>query len=126
MPEKATHEMCSPELDWGSIILTMIYIVDFGSQTTHLISRRLKDLGADSQIIHPEDALAKITEDKPAGLILSGGPASVYEKGAPTVDKKIFELGIPALGICYGFMTIARELGGVVDAGRKKFSPSQF
>src|SRR3990167_4886608 len=112
MPEKATHEMCSPELDSGSIILTMIYIVDFGSQTTHLISRRFKDLGAESLIIHPEETLAKIKEDKPAGLILSGGPASVYEKGAPTIDKKIFEQEIPILGICYGMQLTSHLLGG--------------
>ncbi|OGH12753.1 MAG: hypothetical protein A2776_00775, partial [Candidatus Levybacteria bacterium RIFCSPHIGHO2_01_FULL_40_10] len=97
-----------------------------GSQTTHLISRRFKDLGAESLIIHPEETLAKIKEDKPAGLILSGGPASVYEKGAPTIDKKIFELGIPVLGICYGFMTIAKLLGGEVVAGRKEYGPAKL
>ena len=102
----------------------MILIVDFGSQTTHLIKRRLSDLGVPSEIVHPEDALEKIKEQKPAGIILSGGPASVYDKGAPTVSKKIFEHKIPILGICYGFQLTAKLLGGKVIAGRKEYGPA--
>ncbi len=85
----------------------MIIIVDFGSQTTHLIGRRIRDFGVPVQIVDPKNAVASITTEKPAGIILSGGPASVYEDGAPTVDKKIFELGIPILGICYGWQLTA-------------------
>lgn len=102
----------------------MIYIIDFGSQTAHLIKRRLRDLGAESELIHPEDALSKIDEKKPHGIILSGGPASVYDKGAPTVSKKIFANTIPILGICYGFQLTAKLLGGKVISGRKEYGPA--
>ncbi len=104
----------------------MIIIIDFGSQTTHLISRRVSDFGVLTEIIDPEEALQKIASLKPAGIILSGGPASVYEKGAPTVDKKIFELGIPILGICYGWQLTAQLLGGKVESAKKEYGPSQL
>lgn len=90
----------------------MILIVDFGSQTAHLIKRRLNDLGVQSELIHPEDTVSEIKKTKPAGIVLSGGPASVYEKRAPTLDKKIFDMGIPILGICYGQQLIAYLLPG--------------
>ncbi|MBI4098065.1 MAG: glutamine-hydrolyzing GMP synthase [Candidatus Levybacteria bacterium] len=90
----------------------MILVVDFGSQTAHLITRRLKDLGVDSSLIDPDDALKVCSKVKPSGLIFSGGPASVYELGAPTIDKKIFTLGIPILGICYGQQLTAHLLKG--------------
>ena len=102
----------------------MILIVDFGGQTAHLIKRRLRDLGAESELIHPEDALSKINEQKPRGIILSGGPASVYEKNAPTVPKKIFSNTVPILGICYGFQLTAKLLGGKVISGRKEYGPA--
>src|SRR5512146_88753 len=99
----------------------MIYVIDFGSQTTHLIQRRLQELGVTAEIIHPENAIHEIKKLKPEGLILSGGPASVYEKGSPTIDKKIFELGIPMLGICYGMQLTSHLLGGKVISGRKEY-----
>jgi GMP synthase (glutamine-hydrolysing) len=95
----------------------MIAIVDFGSQTTHLIGRRIRDFGIPVEIIDPKEAFAKVQALKPAGIILSGGPSSVYEKGAPTIDKKIFDLGIPILGICYGWQLTAQLLGGKVVRG---------
>ena len=101
----------------------MIYIVDFGSQTTHLISRRIKELGVSVKIISPEDAILEIENERPQGIILSGGPASVYEENAPTIDKKIFDLGIPILGICYGLQLTAHLLGGKVVSGRKQYGP---
>ena len=75
----------------------MIILIDFGSQTAHLISRRIKELGVDCEIITPSDALAQIKELKPKGIIFSGGPASVYEKEAPTIDKKVFNIVQTAL-----------------------------
>jgi GMP synthase (glutamine-hydrolysing) len=69
----------------------MILVVDFGGQTAHLIVRRLRALGSPAKMIIPEDALEAMKEEKPKGIVLSGGPISVYEQGAPTVDKKIFE-----------------------------------
>ena len=104
----------------------MIYIIDFGSQTTHLIKRRLNDLGVAAELIHPEDSLSEIKKKKPAGLILSGGPASVYEKDAPTIDRKIFEQGIPILGICYGMQLTSHLLGGEVVSGKKEYGPAKI
>jgi len=100
--------------------MNLIYIVDFGSQTTHLIGRRLRDMGIEILIIEPETAIEKIKKNKPKGIILSGGPASVYEKGAPTIDKSIFESNIPVLGICYGWQIIAHLLKGTVVRSKKR------
>lgn len=101
----------------------MILIVDFGSQTAHLIGRRLRSLGVAVEYSYPEDALKKITSTKPNGIILSGGPASVYQKGAPMVSKKLFRMGIPVLGICYGWQLMAKLLGGTVKNTRKEYGP---
>lgn len=98
----------------------MITIVDFGSQTTHLISRRIRDLGVKTEIVFPKEALSSVFKNKSKGIILSGGPSSVYKKGGLLVDKKIFDLGVPVLGICYGLELIGYLLGGKVSAGRKK------
>ncbi|MGH7246062.1 MAG: glutamine-hydrolyzing GMP synthase [Candidatus Levyibacteriota bacterium] len=105
---------------------SMILVVDFGSQTTHLIARRIKDLGATAKIILPENALEEIQKEKPQGIILAGGPMSVYEKDAPTMDKKVLDCGIPMLGICYGFQLVALLLGGEVISGRKEYGPAKF
>ncbi|MBI2017635.1 glutamine-hydrolyzing GMP synthase [Candidatus Daviesbacteria bacterium] len=103
----------------------MIILVDFGSQTAHLISRRIRELGVEVYIATPEVALEKIKELKPKGIILSGGPASVYEKNSPTVEKEIFNLGIPILGICYGQQLMCHLLGGEVKPGyRKEYGPA--
>jgi GMP synthase (glutamine-hydrolysing) len=104
----------------------MILVVDFGGQTAHLIVRRLRTLGSPAKMIIPEDALVAIKAENPQGIVLSGGPISVYEQGAPTVDKKIFELEIPILGICYGFQLAAHLLAGKVIAGRKEYGPASF
>lgn len=104
----------------------MIAVVDFGSQTAHLISRRIKQQRADSRIFTPAEALVEIKKLKPNGIILSGGPASVYEKAAPSIDVSVFALGIPVLGICYGMQLMSKVLGGEVVAGRKEFGPAQL
>src|SRR3989344_8321901 len=104
----------------------MILVVDFGSQTAHLIKRRLTDLGVPAELIQPEDTLSEISNKKNLGIILSGGPASVYEKGAPTLSKKVFNSNIPILGICYGFQLTAKLLGGKVIAGRKLYGLPLF
>lgn len=103
----------------------MILIIDFGSQTTHLIGRRVRELGTNVMVINPESVLEEIEKVKPDGIILSGGPASVYEKDAPKVDKKIFQMRIPILGICYGLQLTAYLLGGIVKPGKtKEYGPA--
>lgn len=102
----------------------MIYVIDFGGQTAHLITRRLKDLGVDSKLMDPENSVEIIKRDTPAGIILSGGPSSVYEKDAPNIDLEIFKLNIPILGICYGWQLMAQMLGGKVEAGNKEYGPT--
>lgn len=104
----------------------MIYIVDFGSQVTHLISRRFKELGTEVKIIDFENAIEVIKKEKPTGIILSGGPSSVYGKDAPRVDKKIYDFNIPILGICYGLQLTAKLLGGKVILGKKEYGPAKI
>lgn len=79
-----------------------ILIGDFGSQVVQLIANRCRKAGAYSEIVPAKLLLEKAREIKPVGIIISGGPASVYEKDAPTIDREIFNLGIPILAICYG------------------------
>lgn len=103
----------------------MIIVIDFGSQTAHLISRRIRELGQTVMVIEPEHALLKIKEQNPQGIIFSGGPASVYGKNSPTIDPKIFDLGIPILGICYGQQLISHLLDGKVSPGKiKEYGPA--
>ena len=102
----------------------MILIIDFGSQTTHLIGRKIRDLGVATTICDPENAIVNIKKSKPAGLIFSGGPASVYTSNAPFIDPKILNLKIPILGICYGWQLIAHLIGGKVVPGKKEYSPA--
>jgi len=105
----------------------MVLIVDFGSQTTHLISRRISELGVKNKIVIPENAISEITKNRPNGIILSGGPASVYEKDSPTVNPQIFNFKLPILGICYGQQLTAYLLGGKVKGGTKKeYGPAKL
>src|SRR3989339_1715410 len=92
-----------------------IAIIDFGSQYAHLIARRIRNLNVYSEILDNNILLEKLKEYK--GIILSGGPESVYEEGSPSLDKRIFELGLPILGICYGHQLITHLLGGTVEKG---------
>ena len=92
-----------------------VFVVDYGAQYAQLIARRVRECKVYSEIIPHETPVEEIARRKPSGLILSGGPSSVYEEGAPGIDPKLFELGIPVLGICYGAQLMARELGGTVE-----------
>jgi GMP synthase (glutamine-hydrolysing) len=108
MSDKSTH--------------SKILILDFGSQYTQVIARRIRECQVYSEIIRFDTPAAEVAALKPKGLILSGGPASVYDKGAPQIDPKIFSLGVPVLGICYGLMLMANHLGGrVVFTGRREY-----
>lgn len=97
-----------------------IIVVDFGSQYTQLIARRIRELRVYSEIIPCNVPFSEIKKRKPAGIILSGGPASVFEEGAPGIDRDIFNLGIPILGICYGMQLITHFLGGKVCPAEKR------
>src|ERR1051325_6113242 len=97
-----------------------ILIVDFGSQVTQLIARRVREEGVYSEIVPFQKAEAAFDAMKPTGVILSGGPESVHEAGAPRAPQKIFDAGVPVLGICYGQMTMAAQLGGTVEGGHHR------
>jgi len=99
-----------------------VLILDFGSQYTQLIARKVRELGVYSEIVPFDVPPARIRAQQPGALILSGGPQSVYEKGAPLPSPEIFGLGIPILGICYGLQVMAHLLGGrVVPSGRREY-----
>ena len=99
-----------------------ILVLDFGSQYTQLIARRLRELSVYSEIIPPGTSAEAIRARRPAGVILSGGPRSVSDAGAPRCDPALFELGIPVLGICYGMQLMADTLGGrVAPAAHREY-----
>ena len=98
----------------------MILIIDFGSQYNQLIARRVREHSVYCQIEPPNISIGAIKALAPEGIILSGGPASIYSKGAPRVDKDIFKLGIPVLGICYGLQYMVDSLGGKVIGSKKR------
>ncbi len=98
----------------------MILIIDFGSQYNQLIARRVRENNVYCQIEPPTISLAAIKNLRPEGIILSGGPASIYTKGSPRVDKGILSLGIPILGICYGLQYMVDSLGGKVIGSTKR------
>ncbi len=101
-------------------MIDQIIILDFGSQYTQVIARRIRECNVYCVILPFNTAAAKIAELKPRGIILSGGPASVYAANAPLPDPAIFELGVPMLGICYGLQLIAQFMGGKVESGTKR------
>ena len=97
-----------------------ILIIDFGSQVTQLIARRVREEGVYSEIVPFQKAEAAFREMKPKAVILSGGPESVHERGSPRAPQIIFESGVPVLGICYGQMTMAAQLGGTIEGGHHR------
>jgi len=97
-----------------------VLILDFGSQYTQLIARKVRELGVYSEIVPFSISLSRVKKERPGALILSGGPQSVYEKGAPLADPRIFDLGLPVLGICYGLQLMGRQLGGRVAASSER------
>ena len=100
----------------------LVLVIDFGAQYAQLIARRVRQAHVYSEIIPSSMPVAEILAKKPKAIILSGGPSSVYEPGAPTLDSKLFEHNIPIFGICYGFQVMAAALGGVVtQTGKSEF-----
>ncbi|SBS73560.1 glutamine-hydrolyzing GMP synthase [uncultured Microbacterium sp.] len=99
-----------------------VLVVDFGAQYAQLIARRVREAGVYSELIPHTATAAEVAERNPVGIILSGGPSSVYEPGAPSLDPGVLELGIPTLGICYGFQVMAQQLGGeVANTGLREY-----
>ena len=97
-----------------------VVILDFGSQYTQLIARKIRELGVFSEILPFNVSSPRLKKENPAALILSGGPQSVYGKEAPSASKEIFEMGIPVLGVCYGLQLMAYHLGGKVSPSKKR------
>ena len=97
-----------------------IVILDYGSQYTQLIARRIREQEVYSEIVRWDTSAASLAEDRPAGIILSGGPNSVFEAGAPVCDPALFEMGVPVLGICYGMQLMSKILGGRVAPGAER------
>ncbi|MCK5129184.1 MAG: glutamine-hydrolyzing GMP synthase [Clostridiales bacterium] len=93
-----------------------VIVLDFGGQYNQLIARRVREANVYSEIFAYTASIERIKEYNPSGIILTGGPKSVYEENAPKIDKKLFELGIPILGICYGNHIMAKALGGIVES----------
>ncbi len=99
-----------------------VLVVDFGAQYAQLIARRVREASVYSEIVPHTITAEEVAAKHPAGIVLSGGPSSVYEAGSPTLDPKILELGIPVLGICYGFQVMAQQLGGeVAQTGAREY-----
>src|SRR4051812_22935792 len=98
----------------------VIPILDFGTQYAQLIARRVREKGVYSELVRPDVSLDELKKLKPKGIILSGGPSSVYEPGAPKCDPRIFDLGVPVLGICYGMQLGTQILGGQVKPAKAR------
>jgi GMP synthase (glutamine-hydrolysing) len=102
-------------------------VLDFGGQYSQLIARRVRECGVFSELLPHDVGLEEVLRRRPRGVILSGGPASVYEQGAPPLRRELLELDVPVLGICYGMQLLARELGGRVEGAETgEFGRSQL
>src|ERR1700704_2870218 len=110
----ATAPVAEPE-SRALIATEEVVVLDYGGQYSQLIARRVRELGVFSELLPHHAGVEAVAQRRPKGLILSGGPASVYAEGAPRLDPALLELGIPVLGICYGMQLLARELGGRVE-----------
>ena len=98
----------------------LVLIFDFGSQFAQLIARRVRELNVFCQIVRHDLPAERVKALNPKGIILSGGPASVYEPGAPHCDPAVFDLGIPVLGICYGMQLACHFMGGKVGGAHSR------
>ncbi len=104
-----------------------VLVVDFGAQYAQLIARRVREANVYSEIVHHNITASEVAAKNPAAIILSGGPSSVYEENSPQLDPAILKLGIPVLGICYGFQVLAQALGGRVDkTGKREYGATQL
>ncbi|CAB4667257.1 unannotated protein [freshwater metagenome] len=124
--QKSLKKKCEKQ-DGTAKINRPVLVVDFGAQYAQLIARRVREAGVYSEIVHHNITAEQLKAKDPLAIILSGGPSSVYEEGSPQLDKAILELGIPILGICYGFQTLAALLGGQVDkTGKREYGATDL
>lgn len=98
----------------------MIVVLDFGGQYNQLIARRIRDMGVYSELLPYNTPVERIKQLSPKGIIFSGGPSSVYEENAPSLDAAIYDIGVPIFGICYGMQLMAHQLGGKVERAAKR------
>ena len=104
-----------------------VLVVDYGAQYAQLIARRVREARVYSEIVPHTMPVTELAARRPKAIILSGGPSSVYAEGAPRVDTDLFALGLPVLGICYGFQAMAQALGGTVErTGRSEFGRTRL
>jgi GMP synthase (glutamine-hydrolysing) len=110
----------APDVDAGEagtvdVAAEQVVVLDYGGQYSQLIARRLRECGVFSELLPHHVAVEEVAKRKPRGIVLSGGPASVYAEGAPRLDRELLELGVPVMGICYGMQLLVHELGGRVE-----------
>src|SRR3954447_5466470 len=115
-PPATTQEGGPPTVPPAGGALEEVLVLDFGGQYSQLIARRIRECGVFAELLPASTPVEKIRERKPKGLVLSGGPASVYEPGAPEFPTQLLDLEVPTLGICYGMQAMALALGGRVES----------
>src|SRR3954451_9882773 len=115
-PSPAQQERVPPTAPPAGGALEEVLVLDFGGQYSQLIARRIRECGVFAELLPASTPVEKIRERKPKGLVLSGGPASVYEPGAPKFPTQLLDLDVPTLGICYGMQAMALALGGKVES----------
>src|ERR1700754_2974738 len=102
------------------MVSVQVLVIDFGSQVTQLIVRRIRESGVYCEVVPFNQAEAALDRHQPQAIVLSGGPASVTEAGSPRAPARVFTMGVPVLGICYGQQTMVTQLGGRVEASHDK------
>jgi GMP synthase (glutamine-hydrolysing) len=115
MTETATAPQSPPPSREAPLAREEVVVLDYGGQYSQLIARRVRDCGVFSELLPHHVGVEEVRRRKPRGVILSGGPASVYADGAPRLDRELLDLGVPVLGICYGMQLLVHELGGRVE-----------